>query len=79
MKWPVAFYLEEKTQFLKEIVSTLKLNNLKCDDLIAYLERHIEVDSGCHSVLSANLIKDLCKDDEKKWKEDEVIAQLSIQ
>ncbi len=51
-------------------------NNL--DKFVYYLERHIELDGGDHGPLALELISNLCGEDEKKWKEVEETATLSL-
>lgn len=60
------------------LLSNLTEKKLKCTNLKIYLERHIEVDGGLHSILGEKLICDVCGTDEKKWKEAEHIAIESI-
>jgi len=48
------------------------------DKFVYYLERHIELDGGDHGPLALELISNLCGEDEKKWKEVEETAALSL-
>jgi len=60
------------------ILSNLEKKQLFCPNLKLYLERHIEVDGGSHSILGEKLIIDVCGDSDKKWKDAEEVAIESI-
>jgi hypothetical protein len=60
------------------ILGNLSERKLYCPNFKIYLERHIEVDGGLHSILGEKLICDVCGTDEKKWKDAEEVAIESI-
>lgn len=64
-----------------EIVKNAEERDQKANysKLTYYLERHIEVDGGEHGPLSLQMIKELCEDNDTKWKEAEEIAVSSLE
>ncbi len=44
-----------------------------------YLERHIEVDGGHHSILALQMVADLCKDNDIYWAEAEQAAVKALE
>jgi len=44
-----------------------------------YIERHIEVDGGHHSLLALEMVADLCGDDQNKWEEAKQASLKSLQ
>ena len=53
-----------------EIVKNISSNEqINLEDLIYYLERHIEVDAEDHGPMALKMIKYLCGNDDIKWKE----------
>ena len=59
------------------IVEEYNTNN-KLDKFVYYLERHIELDGGEHGPLALQLISDLCGDNDRKWKDVEETAIISL-
>lgn len=56
----------------------LKKNNHPIDQLVYYIERHIEVDSGEHGVLAQECLRLLCADDSHKLEEAYAIGLESL-
>jgi hypothetical protein len=48
------------------------------DLLLLYLDRHIELDSGSHGPMAAELLMYLCGSDEEKWQEATVAAGAAL-
>ena len=62
------------------IVKTLnKKNETKIGDLLYYLERHIEMDGDEHGPMALQMISELCKDDENKWKEATEMSKKALE
>ena len=62
-------------KILEEVEST---EDVSCGFFRRYLERHIEVDGGEHSVMGLQLLRSLCGEDTKKWRQATVIAKQAI-
>ncbi len=48
------------------------------DKVLLYLERHLELDGGSHSILAEKLLQGLCGDDADKWLEAAQAAELAL-
>ena len=65
--------------FLKIVDETTLKSNMKFDNFIYYLKRHIELDGDEHGPLSLQMIEELCGNDDKKWQEVLEVAKDSLQ
>lgn len=75
------FYGREKAipTMFESIIVDLKRSGIKCDTLIYYLDRHIELDGDEHGQLAGACLEILCGDDQKKWSEAYQVAEKSLQ
>ncbi|MDB4240579.1 DUF3050 domain-containing protein, partial [Flavobacteriaceae bacterium] len=63
-----------------EIVKKLSNSDeIEAENLIYYLERHIEIDADEHGPMALKMIEELCGDDETKWKEAEVASKKALE
>ena len=54
----------------RELVHDLENNSSgQYKSFIYYLDRHIGLDEDEHTPLALKMIKEICKDDDQKWKE----------
>lgn len=61
------------------IVSDIdKINPNRISVFKYYLDRHIEVDSGHHSLLALQMLESLCGDDDRLWEESQEIAFFAL-
>jgi len=51
----------------------------KLDKLIAYMERHIEVDGDTHGPLAEKIIASMCGDDQIKWNEAQNSSLMALE
>ena len=49
------------------LLDNMKVDKVICPSFVYYVQRHIEIDGGEHSLLAEKCLKILCGDDEIKW------------
>lgn len=65
--------------FLAIIDKTSETNKRQFPQITYYLNRHIELDGDDHGPLSLEMVRELCGNDQEKWKEALSIAKESMQ
>lgn len=66
-------------QMFEQIISQLTTNNIQCDYLKFYINRHIELDQDQHGPMADQLVSSLCGDDPLKIIEAQNTAIASIE
>lgn len=56
-------------EMFQRIVNDLDRRGSACDAFRRYLKRHIDLDGGEHQALAGQLLRGLCGNDERKWRE----------
>ena len=65
-------------KMFQSILNNLESKNVFCPNLKTYLQRHIDVDGGLHSVLAEKMIVTICGEEKEKWDEAEEYAIKAI-
>jgi len=64
--------------FISMVNDINQTNNIQIDKFKYYLERHIEVDGGHHSLLAIQMVQQLCEKNNMFWKEAEQAVKASL-
>tara|TARA_B110000263_G_C15062441_1_gene398080 strand:+ start:232 stop:702 length:471 start_codon:yes stop_codon:yes gene_type:complete len=64
--------------FVEMVKNINALEDVNFEDLIYYIERHIEIDSQEHGPMAIKMINKLCGNDEIKWKEAIDVSKLAL-
>lgn len=63
----------------QNILDNFRDHRVECEFLRVYLQRHVDIDGGVHSVLAEQMIKDVCGADGGLWRDVEDVAKESIE
>jgi hypothetical protein len=62
----------------RRILNSLDDANLECQELSLYLERHTHLDEDVHGPMGEQLLRNLCGDDDHKWKQSTLAAEKAL-
>lgn len=61
------------------VVERLSVSGERLDELMTYLQRHIEVDGGEHGPIAGRMLAELCGEDGTKWSEAAASASKALE
>jgi hypothetical protein len=62
----------------RRILQSLEDSSIDCQQLSLYLERHTHLDEDVHGPMGEQLLRNLCGDDDEKWKQSTFAAQQAL-
>ncbi|GAC1503176.1 MAG: hypothetical protein NVS2B14_15840 [Chamaesiphon sp.] len=62
----------------RQVLSNLSSSELDYKQLTLYLDRHIHLDEDVHSPMGKQMLKNLNGEDEQKWRESTIAAQIAL-